>query len=59
VYSPLIGKSILRRIHLMKELTEVTLTDLWREYNQSFRDFWEIAGYGGEGIQEAIYRGIA
>ena len=26
----------------MKELTEVTLTDLWREYNQSFRDFWEM-----------------
>jgi hypothetical protein len=38
VYSPLIGKSILRRIHPMKELTEITLTDLWKEFNQSFRD---------------------
>ena len=26
----------------MKELTEVTLKDLWKEYSQSFRDFWEV-----------------
>jgi hypothetical protein len=38
----MICKSILRGIHPMKELTEVTLTDLWKEYNQSFRDFWEM-----------------
>ncbi|HIJ60234.1 MAG TPA: hypothetical protein HPP56_06420 [Nitrospirae bacterium] len=33
------GEDYTRRI--VKELTKIALTDLWREYNSIERDFWE------------------
>ncbi|MCX7793959.1 MAG: hypothetical protein N2257_06100 [Thermodesulfovibrionales bacterium] len=35
----------------VKELTDLSLTDLWREYQKSFKDFWQLSDEGIKGMR--------
>ncbi|MCX7793650.1 MAG: hypothetical protein N2257_04500 [Thermodesulfovibrionales bacterium] len=35
----------------VKELTDLSLTDLWREYQRSFKDFWQLSDEGIKGMR--------
>lgn len=55
----MIGKSILRRIHPMKDLTGVTLTEFMEGIQGELWGLLGKAGHGSKGIQEGVYRGSA
>ncbi len=43
----------------VKELTELTLTDLWKEFNWSFKDYWQehdevVKAFKKKLIEEAL-----
>jgi hypothetical protein len=39
---------------VVKELTELSVTDLWKEYQRSFKDFWQHSDEAVKSLRKTL-----